>query len=162
MEKKEYDILNLITQAQIGINWLYESTRSENSTQPFNELLYNFKKQNENIQIFNQGTVLMFAYVSLLLPKEQLFDEILNSKKIRFNVDKFEVKLGKKYNIIRGIRNALAHGNILIEGNYFIFKDKLPKAKEYHFIVKVSFADFGKLVSEFYYTMKKEYFESME
>lgn len=160
MDTKDYDLFNLITQAQIGVSWIFESTVVKNAqVEQLNEVLNEFKLNNGNIDIFNQGTALMYAYISFLLPKESIFSQI-NTNNI--NISGFNIIQGNKKDIFRRLRNSLAHGYIEVKNKaYFVFRDKRNK-EPFDFEVEITFQEFGQFVQEFYNNLKKLYFKNTE
>lgn len=166
LTKTDYDLLNLIMQAQIGIGWISESTNLENYNQNFEQVVHRVSAENENIKLFNQGTVLMFAYVSLILPKGTLFEKLdtthisTNSFKILENTYQRDKDKEKSVIIIRHVRNALAHGCIKIyHGTHFEFTDQNPNNSKEKFRTRVRFDLNGTFVSNYYDTLKQIYFD---
>ena len=166
LSKEDYNIFNLITQAQIGIRWIYESVNPQNNNQTFEQVVNRVSANNGNILLFNQGTALMFAYISLVLPKESLFKQLDTSN---ISTEQFSIlentypcnkNKGMAMNIIRHVRNALAHGYVNIyDDKYFEFTDQNPSNSEQKFHTRIDFVSFSKFISNYYFTLKNEYFE---
>lgn len=163
MITEKMQILDLITQAQIGTHWLSLTEMKYTSTEHFCDVLREFKSSHGNIPIFNVGTLLSYAYISLVLPKQTIFEGLDYSQiditqfKIIYNT--YTKDNDKEESMVRHIRNALSHGNISVKNNKFYFKDQNPKDPEKQIEVEIEFGAFGNFLDNTFHLFKKQYFE---
>lgn len=159
MEDKDYNIFNLITQAQLSINWIKETCINVDENDTINDKLQKFRNRNEGILPLNTGVILMASYMYIVLPKESIFNKLSINN---INTDKFYIKMGSNNSekIIRSVRNALAHGNVLVSenGKSFVFKDRKNSESPFHFSAEINFADFAEFISNYYFILKKQFF----
>jgi len=129
----------------------------------------NLWSNNHDIPIYNVGTIAMMAYVFLVVPKEankklnlHLEDaseikNILNQMDIKFN-EKYK-GLSKESNIMRHIRNSIAHVNYKLENNGSVFLIEDYKYNKKTFEGEISVFNFGKLIQKYFKIYYKEYLE---
>lgn len=142
MTKPETD-WNLLTQAQISIGWLLESAKNENAS------LTEYRRQNENCEILNPGILMAYAYIAFVYPKETALNAVdvndLNFSKFTIEPD----KTLKPKDIVRRLRNSIAHGRFTVSPNAEItFEDNCRCGKD-PFRARISCGDFGHFVQCF-------------
>jgi hypothetical protein len=110
--------------------------------------------------MFNEGILLSYAYMTLVLPKETVFKNLcinsIDTTKFQINKDTYN----KKNDLVRHIRNALSHGNITIKNiDILTFWDSNVMNSDEEFEADIKFNDFGTFLSDLY-SLKKEYFNN--
>lgn len=110
------------------------------------EYFKNLKFTNDNTKNFiseigldNQGSRMIMLYILLVLPRELIFkkyesefnelDEKLNEIKLNKTISTYKYD-SKCINMTRRMRNALAHGKLTFEKEYFTFYDFNPKNEQ--------------------------------
>ncbi|MFB5560289.1 HEPN family nuclease [Bacillus cereus] len=92
------------------------------------DLVSEFRKKNDNVELFNSSIILMASYLFFMYPKEKGFKNVdyKFADTSKFNVLECKEKKEKhdsKY-ICRRVRNALAHSNVHIaEDGLITFED---------------------------------------
>ncbi|WP_312072117.1 HEPN family nuclease [Anaerotignum propionicum] len=164
---------NLIFQSYSIIKFLFELnsknfTNSDYYKDEFTNPNDLFKYYIDNVGIINQGTIIFALYSMLVLTKELLFDslkmefsdfnlfllnESSSSCHSTYKSDKKEV------NVIRHIRNAVAHGKISIcKNGSIMFVDK-NNNEEFH--IELSFDTLEKFINELQNLISKIYMKKL-
>jgi len=144
---------NLVRQAQISISWLFASANSSDNS--VRNALANFRSQNENCEVINPGILLAYAYIVFVYPRETALEKVSTAS---LDYSKFTFKAGKPKDIIRRLRNSIAHGCYSISPKAVItFKDNCRCGND-PFEVEVSCGDFGAFVNSFCDIAKTKYF----
>lgn len=175
MEKSEKDLkVQMSTQAWITSFAIMDidEALSKNPNMSLKEYIdgqtekTNIWAKNPDFQIYNLGTLFMMAYAFLVVPKESIEKYNLNvsSSIIEALLDKIKITnnrekdgLSKHENIIRHIRNSLAHANFdydPVKGNV-IFIDKLNKEITFNGEMKIN--DFKSFLSEYFKTFYQHF-----
>lgn len=130
----------------------------------------NIWTNNPNIPIYNIGTLAMMSYVLLVLPKEVIEYEDLSKEDkqvIKRLLDKFNIKssilaqnLSNEENILRHIRNAIAHVNYELneDGDKLIFLDYNKNNKTFE--GEISVLNYQQLIQNYFKIYYKKYLES--
>lgn len=125
----------------------------------------NIWKENPEFPIYNLGSLLMMAYAFLVIPKESIekyklnvsspeIDGYLSNIKIEINENK--KCLGSSENVIRHLRNSIAHARFDVVPNFkLLFIDQLNGTCTFKGEMEIN--DFKALISEYYKTYYKNY-----
>jgi len=152
---------NLVIQADISMLWIQECLKPENSQKTVEELLNEYTKNNENINLINPGLLIMSAYILFVYPKES---DTSNFDYSTIDTSGFDIKVGEKRDnnsICRRIRNSLSHANFNIDKyNMITFKDSNTnnKCNNDPFETCIKCEDFGEFVNEIMLKYKDNYF----
>jgi len=145
---------NLVVQAQISISWLFESSNSQDSN--LQAAVAKFRAQNENCELINPGILFAYAYITLVYPRETALEKISTTA---LDCSEFTFKAGKQKDLIRRLRNSIAHGRYSISSDAVItFKDNCRCGND-PFEVEVSCGDFGSFLHCFCNLSKAKYFD---
>lgn len=174
MKNNEKDLkIQVPTQAWLTMNIVMgmDSALKQNSEISLKDyveqqkLKTNVWEDNPSMHIYNLGTVMMMSYAFLVVPKESIeqnkidvsskeIKNILNKMKITENKELENIE--KNQNIIRHIRNSIAHANfkIIPEDDEIIFIDKNRGKKTFEGSIKIN--DFVSFLSNYF----KSYYAS--
>jgi hypothetical protein len=147
---------NLVTQAQISINWLFECVGNQNSGVA--QALHSFKERHEDCNLINPGILMAIAYITFVYPRETAINKI-DVNRLDFSNFKLESTTLKPKDIIRRLRNAIAHGDFSVSPQAEItFKDNCRCGKD-PFETKISCGHFGSFIQAFSAESKKQHFQ---
>jgi len=125
----------------------------------------NLWNENKEMPVYNLGTLFMMAYAFLVIPKESIEEKRIeiSSPEIKNILEKMDIVLSKNKqkleynsNIIRHIRNSIAHVNfdIISEDDKIIFLDEYRGVKTFNGSIKIN--DFRAFLSSYF----KAYYQS--
>lgn len=156
---------NLILQGYMSILWLQECAKDENLDKSLRDLRSEFEAKYPPHEKLNIGVLVMAAYLCFLYPKESEVIGKMPDKGI--SIDKFTVtipgiKKGNENeiaNLLRRIRNSLAHANFTDGGNAITFHDQNPNNSEDIFEAEILYSDFGDFINTYIFVSKDEKFK---
>ena len=125
----------------------------------------NIFKENPEFPIYNLGSLLMMAYAFLVIPKESIEKYKLNVSspeidgylsKIKIEINENKNCLGRSENIIRHIRNSVAHARFdMFPNDKLLFIDELNGT--FTFKGEMEINDFKALISAYFGTYYGNY-----
>ncbi len=143
---------NLVTQAQISISWLFQSTKTND--QNVQGALKAFTEEHEGCDIINPGILMAYAYICFVYPRETAIKSI-DDKRLDFS--KFNITIGQNKDVLRRLRNSIAHGRFSISSDAKItFTDNRKDGKD-PFCAEISCGDLGSFVQSLCYEIKRRY-----
>jgi len=107
-------------------------------------------------KINNGATLLAFAYIALVFPKESdLLENITDIEYTKFKLIQDEKRSFENLKeFLRRLRNSISHANIQIDDEeYFIFTDGRPRI---NFKVKIKASDFGNFLVNLLIELEKK------
>ena len=133
---------DIVHSGAISFSWILNSSKIAKENDSFKQILNNYESQYGE-KVNNGATLLAFAYLALVFPKESdLISDISD-----INYQNFEIIQDDRQSVnniqdfLRRLRNAISHANIEIDNNgNFIFSDGLPNI---NFKVIISANNFG-------------------
>lgn len=114
------------------------------------------------VPLVNQANYLMMAYMTLVYPREGYVGEVVGRWAPRLDWKRVEILSDasgrftgdRRWDqLLRTLRNALAHGNVDIDGDKFVFRDYgMPRARSEKpaAIVAMDWEFLGQLTDEFF------------
>ncbi len=155
--------LSIMLQGNLSLLWIQECINPKNENKKMGDLVSEFRKKNDNVELFNSSIILMASYLFFMYPKEKGFKNVdyKFADTSKFNVLECKEKKEKrdsKY-ICRRVRNALAHSNVHIaEDGLITFEDDNRKKTDY-FKCTIPHTDFGKFITDFLFGIRDSYFK---
>ncbi len=110
----------------ISFTWLFYSKEKANNNRELQKVLSEYERKYMG-DILNPGTLIAFSYLIFVFPKESNFITFEEDQTKHFSIFKNEKTIScKSDEVIRHLRNAIAHANIDYHSKemLFIFKDK--------------------------------------
>lgn len=166
IEKKfTLEDLSIMFQGNLSLLWLQECINPKNENKKVGDLLREFQKGNDDIEIINSSLLLMASYLFFMYPKEKDLEyvdyKLVDTSKFNVLECKEKKELRDNYYICRRVRNALAHSNVHIAENGLItFEDDNRKKTDY-FKCTIPRTDFGKFINAFLFGIRDGYFKNM-
>ena len=136
------EVKDIIYSGAVSFSWILNSSYIASKNNAFKEVLNEYEKE-YNGKINNGATILAFAYIALVFPKES--DLLENITDIDYQI--FEVIRDDRnsceniHDFLKRLRNSISHAKIEIDDKgCFTFKDG---RNTINFIVKIDSSDFG-------------------
>jgi len=138
---KNHQKKSILYSGLVSFGWLFESKEIAEKDEQFGKYLKNYESYSKG-PIINAGVLIAFSYLTLVFPREAALYEELNFANL--TTEKFQVLKGSykdKKDLLRHLRNAIAHANIQLEHGYIVLKDR-------DFEVKILTKDFGNFLNQ--------------
>lgn len=127
------------------LRFLETILESKNRDKTIDELLQQYNLLGKEGYILSPSLLISVLYGTFLIYQQSELTEKNEEKikRIEMNLrDCFTIIKGSDKNIYNSIRNAIAHFHIDMEENVpnpkFVFKDRKPKTKEFHFYAETT------------------------
>lgn len=150
---------NIIVQGSISLLWCQWSTKPENMNKSLGQLLDEFRTRYSNVEPFNIGTLLMWAYILFVYPQQAEFDAFDFS---RVDTNSFTVHEGtpntNKKRFCSRIRNALTHGRFAVNADQIELTDQKQDGAD-KFQTTITIANFGDFINSFMHEAKSQHFK---
>ena len=150
---------DFVEKGWLGVEWIIRSNDAKNSDKTLKDLYFEQIAPNWNGErLFNEGVIMMAAYLLFVYPIERDFNKI-NLSNLEFSdftiiVDKLNLFQTNKLLFLKKIRNSIAHARYEIKNNIITMSDSNSQnSNNIEFIIGL--VNFGIFIQNFSVELRK-------